>query len=106
MVVKRVVGLEGDLVELDVRRRPGFGKEGGEGSGRNGKVVGQIVEEGLEERNWDLMGEMGMREEGTGKRCYRVPWGHVWVEGDNWRKSRDSNYYGPVSPPLLQKDRR
>lgn len=26
-----------------------------------------------------------------------VPWGHVWVEGDNWRDSLDSNDYGPVS---------
>jgi mitochondrial inner membrane protease subunit 2 len=26
----------------------------------------------------------------------RVPWGHVWVEGDNQRESLDSNDYGPV----------
>lgn len=26
-----------------------------------------------------------------------VPWGHVWVEGDNWRETVDSNDFGPVS---------
>ena len=30
-----------------------------------------------------------------------VPKGHVWVEGDNWRKSRDSNFYGPISKRLI-----
>lgn len=30
-----------------------------------------------------------------------VPWGHVWVEGDNERMTRDSNDYGPVSVSLL-----
>ena len=31
----------------------------------------------------------------------RVPEGHVWVEGDNWRDSGDSNIYGPVSRSLI-----
>lgn len=34
-----------------------------------------------------------------------VPVGHVWVEGDNverdGERSRDSNYYGPVSKGLV-----
>jgi len=30
-----------------------------------------------------------------------VPEGHVWVEGDNWRESRDSNWYGPISKSLI-----
>ncbi|KAF1992397.1 LexA/Signal peptidase, partial [Aulographum hederae CBS 113979] len=30
-----------------------------------------------------------------------VPFGHVWVEGDNWRESYDSNYYGPISQALI-----
>ncbi|KAK4193865.1 mitochondrial carrier domain-containing protein [Podospora australis] len=30
-----------------------------------------------------------------------VPEGHVWVEGDNGDKSRDSNYYGPISVRLV-----
>jgi inner membrane protease subunit 2 len=31
----------------------------------------------------------------------KVPYGHVWVEGDNWRESLDSNYYGPMSRSLI-----
>ncbi|PSN71457.1 LexA/Signal peptidase, partial [Corynespora cassiicola Philippines] len=30
-----------------------------------------------------------------------VPHGHVWVEGDNWRKSYDSCDFGPVSLGLV-----
>ncbi|KAF2261317.1 LexA/Signal peptidase, partial [Lojkania enalia] len=30
-----------------------------------------------------------------------VPYGHVWVEGDNWRKSFDSNDFGPISKALI-----
>lgn len=30
-----------------------------------------------------------------------VPQGHLWVEGDNWRASGDSNMYGPVSASLV-----
>jgi inner membrane protease subunit 2 len=31
-----------------------------------------------------------------------VPYGHVWVEGDNWRMSWDSNDFGPISKALIQ----
>jgi len=31
----------------------------------------------------------------------RVPHGHVWLEGDNASRSRDSRYYGPVPISLL-----
>ncbi|KAF2089400.1 LexA/Signal peptidase [Saccharata proteae CBS 121410] len=30
-----------------------------------------------------------------------VPHNHVWVEGDNWRNSRDSNDFGPLSKGLI-----
>ncbi len=35
-------------------------------------------------------------------RC-TVPWGHVWVEGDNQdpHKTLDSNAYGPIQRPLI-----
>lgn len=82
--VKRVIGLGGDWVELDRRRRP---------KDKWGEIGGG--------RQWDLMrqanGSTLADGSSKGKRGVRVPWGHVWVEGDNWRCSRDSNYYGPVS---------
>eukprot|EP00092_Neocalanus_flemingeri_P049818 GFUD01057376.1.p1 GENE.GFUD01057376.1~~GFUD01057376.1.p1 ORF type:complete len:227 (+),score=73.53 GFUD01057376.1:1466-2146(+) len=31
----------------------------------------------------------------------RIPQGHIWVEGDNWNNSVDSNKYGPVPKGLV-----
>ena len=36
-----------------------------------------------------------------GKKCLVVPYGHMWVEGDNWRESFDSNDFGPISKGLI-----
>lgn len=77
--IKRVVALEGDWVTLDYRRRDRGGKEGSTAEG--------MVWEGVGER----------KEFGVGKRRWKVPYGHVWVEGDNVNQSKDSNSYGPVS---------
>ncbi|XP_024542968.1 mitochondrial inner membrane protease subunit 1 isoform X1 [Selaginella moellendorffii] len=32
----------------------------------------------------------------------KIPKGHVWLQGDNFHKSRDSREYGPVPSALLQ----
>lgn len=42
--------------------------------------------------------ELGMQVQGP---VVRVPSGSVWLEGDAWRMSRDSNDFGPVSQSLL-----
>ncbi|OCK81361.1 LexA/Signal peptidase [Lepidopterella palustris CBS 459.81] len=73
--IKRVVGLEGDTVVLRDR------EEGTEGGGE-----GEVVKEGEGT-------EAGRR----GRVIVKVPFGHVWVEGDCWRGSFDSNDFGPVS---------
>ena len=80
--IKRVIALEGDWVTLDWKRRPKEDKEGIDGMSKEGMV-------------WDAIGEQ--KEFGVGKRRWRVPLGHVWVEGDNASASKDSNTYGPVS---------
>ena len=69
-----MIGLEGDVVVLDRRRRPSV-TEG---------------PEPVEAQAWDAW-------EGSA----RVPQGHVWVEGDNEKASRDSNWYGPISRSLV-----
>jgi mitochondrial inner membrane protease subunit 2 len=73
--LKRVIGVEGDIVLLD-RRRRALRREG-----KNGADVG-----------WET-GDVEAVE---------VPYGHVWVEGDNWRKSYDSNDFGPISRGLIE----
>nr|POE85394.1 mitochondrial inner membrane protease subunit 2 [Quercus suber] len=74
--IKRVVALEGDMVVLDPRRRP----------------YSNRTEDGEcpQSKGWDAW---------RGKVV--VPEGHVWVEGDNWRSSVDSNWYGPLSKSLI-----
>ena len=80
--VKRVIALGGDVVFLDGRRRPGTDADGEARAGERTAVKG-----------WDVMAG---REEG-----FKVPYGHVWCEGDNWRASLDSNFYGPMSRSLI-----
>ncbi|EGP83781.1 uncharacterized protein MYCGRDRAFT_62954, partial [Zymoseptoria tritici IPO323] len=46
-------------------------------------------------RRWDIM-----YDQGRGK--VQIPQGHLWVEGDNWRMTRDSHMYGPVSRALVK----
>lgn len=79
MAAKRVVALGGDTVLLDPKRRPADAQNG------------RTSEAG---KRWDIMfAQNGGRVE--------VPQGHVWVEGDNWRKTQDSNAYGPISRSLI-----
>ncbi|KAF2213201.1 hypothetical protein CERZMDRAFT_3371, partial [Cercospora zeae-maydis SCOH1-5] len=47
-----------------------------------------------EDTKWDVMFYRNLGR-------VEVPAGHVWVEGDNWRKSNDSNAYGPISKNLI-----
>jgi inner membrane protease subunit 2 len=77
--VKRVIALGGDTVVLDRRRRPGTDVDGQPKASERTAMKG-----------WDAMAPR-----------VKVPYGHVWVEGDNWRESLDSNYYGPLSKSLI-----
>ena len=71
MGVKRVLATEGDFVIRDLRR---VGRENTHGH------------------------KMGMAEVPP---IVKVPEGHIWVEGDNWRDSLDSNDFGPISLTLV-----
>lgn len=73
--VKRVVALGGDTVLLDPKRRPKDAE-----NGRPNPAA----------KKWDIW-----------KGKVVVPEGHVWVEGDNWRSTLDSNDYGPMSKSLI-----
>ncbi|KAF2849694.1 LexA/Signal peptidase [Plenodomus tracheiphilus IPT5] len=84
--IKRVVGLPGDVVypargyaldaEHYVRRLKGLPDglvDGDEDAVLGSDEVGKVV----------------------------VPYGHLWIEGDNWRRSLDSNDFGPISKGLV-----
>ena len=85
MVVKRVVGVEGDVV------LPRAGSEHVGGAGFRGGVR-KSGEEQLP------LTRMVMNE------AVVIPTGHLWVEGehpDGDKRSYDSNTYGPVSRSLV-----
>lgn len=68
--VKRVIALEGDTVVRNVKRVGRQRENAGKESEKMGMVPPPVV--------------------------VKVPKGHIWVEGDNWRKTLDSNDYGAV----------
>lgn len=71
--IKRVIALEGDEVWPRDREKGTHGGYGG----------------------------YGERENFKGGRKIKIPHGHVWVEGDHWRGSYDSNDLGPISKSLI-----
>ncbi|KAK8233064.1 peptidase S24/S26A/S26B/S26C [Phyllosticta capitalensis] len=46
-------------------------------------------------------GRAGGEDQGVNWGKVRVPWNHVWIEGDNWRESVDSTTFGPVPMGLI-----
>jgi mitochondrial inner membrane protease subunit 2 len=72
--VKRVLGVEGDTIFRDVRRV------------------------GREQQKLDRGEKIEAYKRGMAQvpPIVRVPVGSIWVEGDNWRESLDSNDFGPV----------
>lgn len=92
MGIKRVVALEGDTV-YPVR---GYALDP---AVRVNRVQG--LPDGLPDVDPDAIQAQG---EGGAEILGKVvvPHGHVWVEGDNWRKSYDSNDFGPISKGLIE----
>jgi inner membrane protease subunit 2 len=85
--IKRVVALEGDTVIPRDRETATEGGYGGYGprknyTGGSGMYDGKVVEP-------------------DGRVRIVVPHNHIWVEGDNWTASQDSNDFGPISKALL-----
>lgn len=84
-VCKRVIGTEGDLIEVEPR------------SGDRRDPVDEISD-GMGDRHGDLDGD---RRKGEGE-WLRIPKGHVWLAGDNLSNSTDSRTYGPVPLALVK----
>ncbi|KAJ8109569.1 hypothetical protein OPT61_g7372 [Boeremia exigua] len=88
--IKRVVALPGDVVYP----RRGFAVDP--------DIVRReraLALDGLPEADQDAVGG-GMEELEVGRVV--VPYGHVWVEGDNWRNSYDSRDFGPLSKGMIE----
>jgi len=83
--LKRVIALEGDTV---------YPKSGSLLNAATNRLAG--MPDGLADSDPDSI--LSGREE---KGKVVVPYGHVWVEGDNWRSSLDSRDIGPISKGLV-----
>ncbi|KAF2127713.1 LexA/Signal peptidase, partial [Dothidotthia symphoricarpi CBS 119687] len=83
--IKRVVALQGDTVYP----KRGYALEE-QGKRLQGGMDG-LPDEDRDSVAWG-------REQGK----IVVPYGHVWVEGDNWRRSFDSRDFGPVSRGVVE----
>lgn len=90
MGIKRVVAIEGDTV-YPAR---GYALDGASRASRM-----QGFPDGFADDDADSVVPTSQQQE-PGKVV--VPYGHVWIEGDNWRKSLDSNDFGPISKGLIQ----
>ncbi len=106
IVTKRIVGVEGDTIQL-------FGEYASEFCKRNDDYYGGVPVDGrfnppfcqtmqreyLEEASNDRAEKrMGYNCEATMK----VPPNHVWIEGDNPLESTDSRHYGPLPISALR----
>jgi len=85
--VKRVVAIEGDTVYP----QRGYALDP---ETRIDRLAG--VPDGLSDMDVDAV---TAGKEQLGKVV--IPYGHVWIEGDNWRSSLDSNDFGPISKGLI-----
>jgi inner membrane protease subunit 2 len=88
IAIKRVVALEGDVV---------YPKSGYVLETDNAPERLNGMPDGLPDDNDPDSIASERREAGR----IVVPYGHVWVEGDNWRESLDSRHYGPITKGLV-----
>jgi inner membrane protease subunit 1 len=91
-VCKRIVGVEGDLVEVEVRRGGHRKWIDDQHHSDHNAIEGDVV------RSLD---PMIARRKGEGK-WVKIPKGHVWLAGDNMSNSTDSRTYGPVPLALVK----
>jgi inner membrane protease subunit 1 len=93
-VCKRVIGVEGDIIEIDPRR--GVERKWISEVDQVFERDRRLTEQGMVEKNVDSEGRrLSSRRKGEGQ-WIKVPKGHVWLQGDNMSNSTDSRMYGPV----------
>ncbi|EIW67974.1 hypothetical protein TREMEDRAFT_69505 [Tremella mesenterica DSM 1558] len=92
-VCKRVIGIQGDIIEVEPRRgRESIWMAEEDDELGNGRVILRDVDsEGRPLRS---------RRKGEGQ-WVKIPKGHVWLQGDNISNSTDSRMYGPVPVGII-----
>lgn len=113
-VCKRVLGLEGDIVEVDpLRKRRGRDRAGaGASSEKRWEEVDAEHRKALahgaagsagdpQEAQAEVLVPVFTRRQRDNEHV-RIPRGHVWLAGDNLSNSTDSRAYGPVPLALVK----
>ncbi|WWD17941.1 signal peptidase I [Kwoniella shandongensis] len=97
-VCKRVIGVEGDMIEIEPRR--GGQRKWVDAIGKDYMVdVPSSSESSFEFE--ELSSRLVPRRNGEGQ-WVKVPKGHVWLVGDNMSNSTDSRKYGPVPIAMVK----
>ncbi|WWC86189.1 signal peptidase I [Kwoniella dendrophila CBS 6074] len=103
-VCKRILGIEGDLIEIEPRR--GGQRKWIDNSGIGFMVdIPQDVDLEFSESDKDkhILPENLTKPRRNGEGQYiKIPKGHVWLVGDNLSNSTDSRKYGPVPVAMVK----
>ncbi|WWC99623.1 signal peptidase I [Kwoniella sp. B9012] len=104
-VCKRVLGVEGDLIEIEPRRGNQRKWIDNAGVGFMVDIPQDIELEGHDQDSHISHDELGLmikpKRNGEGQ-WVKVPKGHVWLVGDNLSNSTDSRKYGPVPIAMIK----
>ncbi|KAK6905642.1 signal peptidase I [Kwoniella mangroviensis CBS 8886] len=104
-VCKRVLGVEGDLIEIEPRRGNQRKWIDNAGVGFMVDIPQDIDLEGHDQDRHISHEELGLmskpKRNGEGQ-WVKVPKGHVWLVGDNLSNSTDSRKYGPVPIAMIK----
>jgi mitochondrial inner membrane protease subunit 1 len=105
-VCKRIIGIEGDVIEVDpLRKRRRKKTEVGEkrweeiDADHRADLARRKEDADMSEDKEFLVPVFRKRRDGD---HVRIPRGHVWLSGDNLSNSTDSRAYGPVPLALVK----
>ncbi|KAL9087056.1 MAG: hypothetical protein Q9159_003820, partial [Coniocarpon cinnabarinum] len=100
LVVKRVIGLPGDII-TPLSRRPKIIREAQQNSKDTSACPHLSSQQSTRLQTSPQPHPESEQEEKEEENPVTIPYGYIWIEGDNPQSSYDSNDYGPISQSLI-----